>query len=92
MRGETPALIDRLRATRLPPPAVRRARRRDAGATLRDVAEELNVSEASVSCWERGLYSPSPRHVGAYLQLLRAFELIALEQDCSDRSEAEAAC
>lgn len=79
LRGEKTALIDRLRATRLPPPAVRRALRRSAGARLHHVATEVGVSEASVSCWERGIYEPGPRHIEAYLQLLRDFADFARE-------------
>lgn len=87
LRSETPALIDRLRATRLPPPAVRRALRRDAGAKLRDVALELRVSDASVSCWERGIYEPGPRHAGAYLRLLQGFAALARESAAAQGQE-----
>lgn len=87
LRGEMPALIDRLRATRLPPPAVRRTLRRGVGAKLRDVALELNVSDASVSCWERGIYEPGPRHAAAYLRLLQGFAVLAREAAATQSSE-----
>jgi DNA-binding transcriptional regulator YiaG len=79
LQVEPLTLIDRLRASRLPPPHERRALRRAAGAKLRDVSAELKVSDAAVSCWERGLYEPGPRHAAAYLRLLEGFATLARE-------------
>jgi DNA-binding transcriptional regulator YiaG len=73
-------LIDRLREEeRLPPPAERRRLRDAVEVTQQDIADELNVSDAAVSCWERGICTPGPRHYAAYLHLLRGFA--ALERD-----------
>ena len=72
-----PPLIRRLRDEKLPPPAERRRLRDAAGATQQDVAEELGVSDAVVSCWERGICKPSKRNRDRYLALLQGFRDLA---------------
>lgn len=74
-------VIARIRAFQLPPPIERRRLRRAAGATLEDVAEAVGVSDATASCWERGIYMPSRRYRRKYLDLLEDFATIALERE-----------
>jgi DNA-binding transcriptional regulator YiaG len=76
---DTPPLVDRLRANRLPPPARRREIRKAARATLRDIAAELGVTQLSVSNWERGLHEPRPCYVPAYRRLLEVLAELAAE-------------
>ena len=72
-------LIDRVRATRLPPPAERRHIRVALGISLREVGNELGVSQLTVSQWERGLREPRPEHAIAYRALLEALRELAQE-------------
>lgn len=73
-------VIARIRAFQLPPPAERRRLRQAAGATLEDVAEAVGVSDATASCWERGIYFPSRRYRQRYLDLLGDFAAIEREK------------
>lgn len=62
-------LLERLRAKReLPPAAERRRIRLNAGASLRDLARELETSATSVIRWEQGA-SPGAK-TAAYARLL----------------------
>ena len=81
MREGVASLVDRLRATRLPPPYERRAIRKRAGASLEDVAAALGVQKMTVSRWERGTREPWPKHLTAYICLLEALAAIAEESD-----------
>lgn len=52
-----------------------RAARVDAGFTMRDVAERLNVNENTVSAWERGRSDPRAKQVSEMLKMYgRKFE------------------
>lgn len=55
---------------RLPPPAVRRLIRRQAGVTQQDVAHLLRVSRPTVTRWESGLRSPRGDVLRRYADLL----------------------
>lgn len=72
-------LVERVRATRLPAPAQRRAIRLAVGASLREVAAELGVSQITVSQWERGRSDPRPEHAIQYRRLLEELAQLALE-------------
>lgn len=74
---EVAGLIERLRANRLPPPNERRAIRKRAQASLKDIAEALGVEVMTVSRWERGMREPWPKHRAAYLYLLQALAAMA---------------
>jgi DNA-binding transcriptional regulator YiaG len=76
-------LARRLRGPQLPPPAQRRAIRLAAGATLRDIAEALQVNAMTISRWERGITEPWPRHHATYLCLLVALADVAAELSAS---------
>ena len=65
-------LEDYLKAKRdLPGPAMRRAIRLSAGASLEDVAAEVGVTKYAVLQWESGARSPSRRHIISYARALR---------------------
>ena len=66
------ALLERVRARRLPPPAERRRLREAAGLSLRDVGEAVGVSHAAVSRWERGAHPRSS--IGSYAELLAGLQ------------------
>jgi transcriptional regulator with XRE-family HTH domain len=72
-------LIERVRATRLPAPPRRRAIRLAVGATLKEVAAELGVSQLTVSQWERGKCEPRPEHAIPYRRLLEVLAELAVE-------------
>jgi DNA-binding transcriptional regulator YiaG len=73
---ETAELLERLRARRVLPPAnERKAIRKAAGASLRDVAKALDTSAASVFRWEEGA-SPGSR-TAAYVKLLDELRRLA---------------
>lgn len=68
-------LLERARDRRtLPPPAIRRALRQEAGLSLSEVAEALHVSDEAVRHWEAGRRRPRPEHLQAYAQLLRGLQ------------------
>lgn len=67
-------LADKVRAAKLPPPAVRRTIRRTAGVTLIEVAAELGVSDVTVLRWERGSAEPRRDRAIAYRRLLDALQ------------------
>jgi DNA-binding transcriptional regulator YiaG len=60
----------------LPPPAVRRALRKAAGASLADVAAVVGVTDTAVAYWETGARSPRARNLETYLEVLRAFRQV----------------
>jgi transcriptional regulator with XRE-family HTH domain len=69
-------LLERLRAKRALPPAAERKRiRLEAGASLRDVARELDTSATSVIRWEQGA-SPGAK-TAAYARLLEELQRVA---------------
>jgi len=71
---ESDRLITELRLAILPPPRERAMIRRDAGATLRDIARPLEVSPYTVLRWERGEIEPKRSNAiryGALLERLR---------------------
>ena len=62
----------RLRArSELPEPRVRRALREAAGVSQADVAAAVGVSRQAVDHWESGTRYPRPKHLAAYLEVLR---------------------
>ncbi len=63
-------LLSRVRATRLPTPRERRRIRQSAGATLRDIAEALQVTPMTVLRWERDDARPNHVNARAYRRLL----------------------
>ncbi|WP_130445344.1 helix-turn-helix transcriptional regulator [Kribbella rubisoli] len=70
-------LVERLRAARLPAPASRKSIREEAGATLRDIADELAVSPVTVLRWEQGKSEPRLEHAIRYRRLLDELREIA---------------
>lgn len=72
-----PPLVEKLRATQLPPPDERRAIRKSAGATLAEMAAELGVSEMVMSRWERGINKPPRAKALTYRRLLDALSVLA---------------
>lgn len=72
-------LVDRVRATRLPPPAQRRSIRLAVGVSLREMSAELGVSKLTVSHWERGMREPRRDHALRYRRLLDALQGLAQE-------------
>ncbi|MCW2601688.1 MAG: hypothetical protein JWM02_3517 [Frankiales bacterium] len=73
-----PTLIEIATATRdLPPPPLRRHWRVQAGASQDQVAEQLQVTRAAVSRWEKGTRSPRGEHLVAYAALLAQLREIA---------------
>lgn len=65
-------LAERIQAAQLPPPSERRAIRENAGASLREVAEEVGVTASAVLHWERGDRAIRRRHAVAYRHVLDA--------------------
>jgi DNA-binding XRE family transcriptional regulator len=65
-------LIDGIRASRLPSPAVMRKIREVAGVTIREGAEHLSVAPMTYLRWERGDVQPRREHAIAYRQFLDA--------------------
>lgn len=80
-------LVALIRASRLPPPAERRAIREAAGVSISAIARELGVSPSAVSVWEKGTFTPRPRHAAAYSDLLRALQQLARETGRSQTPE-----
>jgi len=66
------ALAERVRAAKLPAPAVRRSIRLGAGVTLAEMAAELDVTPVTVLRWERGSSEPRRARAIAYRRLLDA--------------------
>jgi transcriptional regulator with XRE-family HTH domain len=67
-------LGDRLRTRRdLPPPEMRRALRRAAGASLEDVARVVGVTRQAVALWESGAREPRGENLNSYADVLRMF-------------------
>jgi DNA-binding XRE family transcriptional regulator len=69
-------LAERLAASRLPTPLQRRNIRIAAGASLRDVARELDVTPMTVARWEAGS-EPRLAHAIAYRRLLDQLREVA---------------
>lgn len=75
MNATLEELTQRLQARReLPPPPVRRALRKAAGASQADVSEVVGVTRQSVSLWEAGTRTPRGPNLDAYLEVLQAFK------------------
>jgi DNA-binding transcriptional regulator YiaG len=72
-------LAERLRPEKLPPPGERRALRDKAGVTRARAAQALGINIKTLREWETRDRRIQARHLEAYQQLLRAFELIASE-------------
>jgi DNA-binding transcriptional regulator YiaG len=82
MSTATAELVDRIQARReLPSPAMQRALRKAAGASLAEVAEAVGVTRQAVSMWELGHRSPRAHYLEAYLEVLRAFRRMMSEGD-----------
>ena len=64
-------LAGRVRAGQLPPPAERVRIRQAAHVTLEHFAQVLDVTQMTVSRWERGETEPSLDQRAAYARLLR---------------------
>lgn len=73
-------LVEVLTARRLPPPKRRRRIRVRAGASLREVASALGVTQAAVSRWERGLRAPAGEMRAAYAELLARLDDLTTPQ------------
>lgn len=75
-------LLERKRATWLPPPHKRREIRERVKVSRRELAAELGVSCQAVAWWEdpKG-FNPRPRVAIAYRKLLEQLEALALERD-----------
>jgi DNA-binding transcriptional regulator YiaG len=69
-------LVEKVRAAQLPPPAVRRRIRCDAGVTLAEMAAELNVTPVTVLRWEQGTEPRRDRAI-AYRGLLDALREVS---------------
>lgn len=72
-------LAEQLRPERLPPPAERRAMRDRANVTRARAAKALGINIKTLREWETQDRRIQARHLEAYRQLLRAFELLAAE-------------
>lgn len=59
-----------LRSRQLPPPAARKAFRLAAGLTLKESAEALGVSVATLVRWEAGLTTPHRANLQKYSQFV----------------------
>ncbi len=71
-------LLSKLRAKRnLPPPDLLRTIRVAAGASQADVAELLGVHRETVSRWERGNRTPSPRNLARYLEVIEELRQVS---------------
>ena len=73
----TTQLTARIAARRsLPEPAMRRAIRRAAGASLEEVAAAFDpkVSRYAVMAWERGTRNPGPSNLAQYVAILRMLQ------------------
>lgn len=72
----TPAeqLAQRVRSARLPSPDERARIRREARLPLRDFAEALGVTTATVYRWETGGVEPKAAHAVAYADLLNKIQ------------------
>lgn len=67
-------LVESIQAAQLPTPVKRRAIRQTAGASLADVARELDVTPMTVLRWERGEAVPRRPRAIAYRRLLDELE------------------
>lgn len=75
-------LLALVRATRLPPPAQRRAIRERAGISRRALARELGVSGTAVAWWEDpNGHNPRQPVAIAYRKLLEQLDALATELD-----------
>ena len=70
-------LVEELRATRLPSPAVRRRLREEAGLSLRDVARVLGVAPMSVHRWEAGIVKIKRENARHYREFLDALQEVS---------------
>ena len=68
------------RASMLLPQAIRHARQKRRWTQI-DLAQQLNVSQGTISFWERGIESPSLEHLIALVTLLpEIFEQLARQE------------
>ena len=75
-----PEAFEMTRASMLLPQAIRDARRKRRWTQI-DLAQKLNVSQGTISFWERGLESPSLEHLIALVTLLpEIFEQLAQQE------------
>jgi DNA-binding transcriptional regulator YiaG len=51
-----------------------------AGLSAREVARALGVSPQAVLNWEMGTRRPSPRHLSAYVTLIRALKRVSRDR------------
>lgn len=70
--GPGDSLTDLVRAARLPAPSERKRIRKAARLTLRQIGDELGVTEAAVWHWENGTkgQGPSLENAARYRELL----------------------
>ena len=74
---EASRLLHEKRATRLPPPAERRALRDAAGFSLEEMGRALGIAKATAHRWESFAVRLPRERAGAYLALMDAWrELI----------------
>lgn len=83
-------LAQKVRASRLPPPAERARIRRQARASLRDFARALDVSPTTMQRWEAGDGEMRLDHAVAYAGLLNALRDAIDGADCSDNARVPA--
>jgi DNA-binding XRE family transcriptional regulator len=71
------ALIDEVRARRLPPPSMRRAIRLGAGVSQVRMAAELGVHRLTFVRWENGTHEPRGESSERYARLLAELQQVA---------------
>lgn len=65
--------------SRLPAPAERRAIRKRAGLSMRNLGDELGVTSTAVRLWETGQRNVSPEFLARYVAILEDLHSIAGE-------------
>lgn len=68
------ALVEEIRAARLPDPENRRRIRDRAGVSLREMARLLGVAPMTVLRWEHGQAKPRRANAASYRELLDVLE------------------
>jgi DNA-binding transcriptional regulator YiaG len=69
------SLIEQVRSSRLPPPAVARAIRRTARVTQQQLADELERHVVTIARWEAGTRAPRGEVRERYAAILDALRL-----------------